>query len=99
MIIPLEHKGDAIVIISVREGGGISRARAVLLGDEQRRLLDVVVADAHSITSSARYSSAAGTVRPSALAVWRLITSTNFVGAWTARPATGSSRWWQLAGR
>src|SRR5262249_25548087 len=34
----------------------------------------------HSITSSARASSAAGTSRPSALAVLRLITSSNAVG-------------------
>src|SRR5262249_31741916 len=40
----------------------------------------------HSITSSARASSAGGTVRPSALAVLRLIASSNFVGC-----STGSS--------
>ena len=34
----------------------------------------------HSITSSARASSVGGTVRPSALAVLRLITSSNLVG-------------------
>jgi hypothetical protein len=34
----------------------------------------------HSITSSARASSDCGTVRPSALAVLRLMTSSNFVG-------------------
>ena len=34
----------------------------------------------HSITSSARASSDGGTSRPSALAVLRLITSSNFVG-------------------
>jgi hypothetical protein len=37
----------------------------------------------HSITSSARASSVGGTVRPRALAVLRLITSSNFSGAWT----------------
>src|SRR6266496_2755189 len=37
----------------------------------------------HSITSSARASSMGGTVRPSALAVLRLITSSNVTGAWT----------------
>ena len=37
----------------------------------------------HSITSSARASSDGGTVRPSALAVLRLITSSYVVGAWT----------------
>ena len=40
----------------------------------------------HSITSSARPSSVGGTSRPSAFAVLRLITSSNFSGA-----STGSS--------
>ena len=38
------------------------------------------VAAVHSITSSARASSEGGTSRPSALAVLRLITSSNVVG-------------------
>ena len=38
------------------------------------------LAPPHSITSSARASSVGGTVRPSALAVLRLITSSNLVG-------------------
>jgi hypothetical protein len=37
------------------------------------------LAPPHSITSSARASRAVGTVRPSALAVLRLITNSNFV--------------------
>src|SRR6185312_4141952 len=41
----------------------------------------------YSITSSARVSSDGGTSRPSALAVSRLITSSNFVGCWTGRSA------------
>jgi hypothetical protein len=41
----------------------------------------------YSITSSARASSEGGTVRPSALAVLRLITSSNLVGACTGRAA------------
>ena len=41
----------------------------------------------HSITSSARASSIAGTSRPSALAVLRLITSSYLVGACTGRSA------------
>src|SRR5262249_9554108 len=40
----------------------------------------------HSITSSARASSVSGTVRPSAFAVFRLISSSNLTGA-----GTGSS--------
>src|SRR5207253_9701255 len=39
----------------------------------------------HSITSSARASSVAGTSRPNAFAVLRLITSSNLTGAWTGR--------------
>src|SRR5207302_1871277 len=41
----------------------------------------------HSITSSARASSVRGTVRPSALAVLRLMTSSNLVGCCTGRSA------------
>src|SRR5262245_26896450 len=41
----------------------------------------------HSITSSARASSDAGMSKPSALAVLRLITSSNLVGACTGRSA------------
>src|SRR5262249_62147509 len=44
------------------------------------------LAPLHSITSSARASSVGGTSRPSALAVLRLITSSNLVGA-RDRPA------------
>src|SRR5262249_54987905 len=42
---------------------------------------------AHSITSSARASSDCGTVRPSAFAVFRLITSSKLVGRSTGRSA------------
>src|SRR5262245_66041940 len=41
----------------------------------------------HSITSSARASSVGGTSRPSALAVFRLTTSSYLVGACTGRSA------------
>src|SRR5262249_28420715 len=41
----------------------------------------------HSITSSARARSVGGTSRPSALAVLRLIVSSNFTGACTGRSA------------
>src|SRR5262245_48778096 len=41
----------------------------------------------HSITSSARASSVGGTSRPSALAVLRLMTSSNFVGCSTGKSA------------
>src|SRR5664280_1935724 len=39
----------------------------------------------HSITSSARVSSCGGTVRPSALAVLRLMTKSYLIGCWTGR--------------
>ena len=45
------------------------------------------LAPPHSITSSARASSIGGTSRPSALAVLRLITSSNLVGCSTGRSA------------
>src|SRR5262249_51497535 len=51
---------------------------------------DEVAALHHSITSLARASTASGTVRPSALAVLRLITSSYLVGAWTGRSAAFS---------
>src|SRR5262249_5271411 len=41
----------------------------------------------HSITSSARASSVEETVRPSVLAVFRLMASSNLVGACTGRSA------------
>jgi hypothetical protein len=41
----------------------------------------------HSITSSASASRFAGTLRPSALAVLRLMASSNVVGRWTGRSA------------
>src|SRR5258708_7810585 len=41
----------------------------------------------HSITSSARESSVGGPSRPSALAVFKLITSSNLVGCSTGRSA------------
>src|SRR5215470_12541142 len=49
------------------------------------------LAPLHSITSSARASSVSGTVRPSALAVFMLITSSYLVGACTGMSA-GFSR-------
>ena len=41
----------------------------------------------HSITSSARTKSVGGIVNPSALAVFRLITSSNLLLCWTGRSA------------
>src|SRR5262249_14089331 len=53
-------------------------------GAEQR---DELAALHHSITSSASESTSGGTVRPSALAVLRLITNSNLVGCTTGRAA------------
>ena len=49
------------------------------------RSLEVGAAIVYWITSSARPSNAGGIVRPSALAVLRLITNSNFVGCSTGR--------------
>src|SRR5262245_36011378 len=51
---------------------------------EQR---DELAPSDHSITSSARASSVGGTSRPSALAVLRLISNSNFTGCCTGRSA------------
>src|SRR6516164_7565031 len=45
------------------------------------------LAPPHSITSSASCWSCAGTLRPKALAVFRLMTSSNLVGCWTGNSA------------
>src|SRR5438105_2416823 len=70
---------------------GLLRARGERAGDgraaEQCNELPPLHECAHSITSSARASTVAGTSRPSALAVLRLITSSYLVGACTGRSA------------
>src|SRR5262245_34484952 len=81
--------------------GGIGRTGADEAHDRHRRLLRArrerprscaanqrdELAPPHSITSSARAVTAAGTVRPSARAVTRLITRSNLVGCSTGRSA------------
>ena|SRR5215472_15871792 len=57
------------------------------------------LATLHSITSSAVASSLSGTVSPSALAVFRLITSSYLVGACTGRSAGFSPLRIDVAGR
>src|SRR5262249_10028786 len=52
-----------------------------------KRLMHRSKRDGHSITSSASNCIELGTTRPSALAVFRLITSSNFVGCRTGRSA------------
>jgi hypothetical protein len=55
------------------------RCRAAEQRDERAPL--------HSITSSAVASSDGGTVSPSVLAVWRLMTNSNFTVCWTGKAA------------
>src|SRR3954470_274607 len=62
--------------------------RYSLLGPDFHRLDRTSFAwRTHSITSSARASSVGGTSRPSALAVLRFMTNSNFVGCSTGRSA------------
>jgi hypothetical protein len=58
---------SSLIPISGRKGGAAEKR-------------DEIAALHHSMTSSARASSIGGTSRPSALAVLRLITSSNLVG-------------------
>ena len=74
----------------VRVVGVVSRARAGKQGDtyEQGNKISTPHCNTgHSITSSASASNVLGMVMPSALAVVRLITSSNFVGCMTGRSA------------
>src|SRR5437763_7540056 len=62
--------------------------RYPLLGPDLHRLDRTSFAwRTHSITSSARPSSVIGKVRPSILAVLRLITNSTFADLWTGRSA------------
>jgi hypothetical protein len=65
----------------LRRSGRREIELALVIGERARR------ARAHSITRSARSKSDGGIVRPSAVAVFRLITSSNFVGRSTGRSA------------
>src|SRR5262249_32909581 len=66
---------------------GLLRARRERPGDNRAAEQRDELAPLHSITSSARASSWGGTSRPSAFAVLRLITSSNFVGCSTGKSA------------
>jgi hypothetical protein len=69
-------------------GGGSNEARGIspLLADLPMNLVENKhrhkPSAVHSMTASARRRMAGGIVRPSAFAVFRLITSSNFVGCW-----------------
>src|ERR1700684_823275 len=61
--------------------------RQQVLRDVARRVEEQasLIGEPHPMTSSACASSTCGTVRPSALAVFRLMTSSKVVGCWTGR--------------
>src|SRR5262249_5562255 len=77
----LQHTDAPGQLLRMRRERPCSRA------SEQRNELAPLYRCNHSITSSARASSVGGISRPSALAVLRLITSSNFVGNCTGRSA------------
>jgi hypothetical protein len=66
--------------------------RDVAITGLMHRSKDDVHGLAYSITSSAVASSVGGTSRPRALAVLRLMTSSNLVGSWTGRSPAFSPR-------
>src|SRR5215472_16835712 len=63
----------------------VLRQRGSACGRKQQT--DCEIPTPHSMTSSARARIDGGTVRPSALAVLKLTTSSNIVGCWTGRSA------------
>src|SRR5262245_14299526 len=76
-----EHADAPHRVLLLRKRGGRPRCGRAA---EQR---DEIAPADHSITSSARASNVGDTSRPSALAVLRLITNSNFVGNCTGRSA------------
>jgi hypothetical protein len=71
-----DHNGYPITGTAACCARPLERPRSLRAADERDE-----VAPLHSITSSARASNVGGTSRPSALAVLRLITNSNFVGS------------------
>src|SRR3954469_13585509 len=71
--------------LSTGQGSAGNNLRSTALGLPHRP--EAAIRLSHSITSSARVSIDCGTVRPSALAVLRLMTSSNFDACWTGRSA------------
>src|SRR6516162_2465187 len=76
---PLRDKVTSSAQPMVPPSGRLSQGSSLSILTEPHDEL----ATPHSITSSARASSVSGMVRPSALAVFRLITSSYLVGACT----------------
>src|SRR4051812_9014068 len=92
-VISFERRVEALMpfivacpVISFLRGCAYTMKR----GERATEQRDELAAPDHSITSSARASSDGGTVRPSALAVVRLIAVTYLVGACTGRSAAFS---------
>src|SRR5262245_187275 len=86
------HEFLAVIERSATQNSDYRHRRLLRFRDERPRRRaseqrDELAAPDHSITSSARASSDGGTSRPSALAVFRLITSSYLVGACTGRSA------------
>ena len=95
---PLQERPDAGLTFRIVRGCGQEHAdaphalgllRARRERPRRRRAAEQrdELAPVHSITSSARASSVGGTVRPSILAVWALMTSSNLVDCTTGRSA------------
>jgi hypothetical protein len=89
-ILGLGHVGDCVD--NVYKGGPVHLPRLRRLGSERRNEHTDGTSDESSpvhywIISSARTSTAGGIVRPRALAVLRLMTSSNLVGCSTGKSA------------
>src|SRR5205085_2046592 len=84
-------KPVSCVVVVVEPGPSDDRHRLLLRpsGDRHERRAEQrkKIAPVHSMTSSARCSSDCGTARPSAFAVFRLMTSSKTVGCRTGRSA------------
>src|SRR5262245_2684992 len=94
----LRVNGTRLSLGSHRERLAPSRPATLLAARQRRRpdaenfggevsFLNLPLTSHHSITPSARASSVSSTVRPSALAFLKLITSSYLVGAWTGKSA------------
>ena len=83
------HRPSAALLARVRFGAvsGRQMRRAAIPLSATSRLMHRSKLNHYSITSSARASSVGGTSRPSALAVFRLITNSNLVGCSTGMSA------------
>src|SRR5262249_22020495 len=95
---PAQERRDAGSAFRIVRGGAhqhadashplpLLRARRDWPGGRAAEQSDELAALHHSITSSARASSIGGIVKPSALAVVKLMTRSNLVGCSTARSA------------